>query len=113
MGLIAIYAVWIPYFTSRMQNLVWSKTGNREFRFQSELTFGSTLKLTLKNWLLIGLTMGLYWPFAKVAMTRLKLQAITVVTRVDPKALIGRAQSREGDAAGDAAGDLLGVDIGI
>lgn len=59
MGVIAIYVLWIPYFTSRMQNLVWSKTGNRDFRFQSELTFGSALKLTLKNWLLIGLTMGL------------------------------------------------------
>lgn len=46
-------------------------------------------------------------------MTRLKLQAIRVVTRVDPKTLISRAQSREGDAAGDAAGDLLGVDVGI
>ena len=113
LGVIAIYGVWVPYFTSRMQNLVWSKTGNREFRFQSELTFRSALKLNIKNWLLIGLTLGLYWPFAAVAMARLRLQAMAVLTRVDPQTLIGRARTREGDAAGDAAGDLFGVDIGL
>ena len=113
LGVIAIYGVWIPYFTSRMQNLVWSKTGNREFRFQSDLTFRSALKLTVKNWLLIGLTLGLYWPFAAVALARLKLQAMAVLTRVDPQTLIGRATTHEGEAAGDAAGDLFGVDIGL
>jgi uncharacterized membrane protein YjgN (DUF898 family) len=113
LGVIAIYGVWIPYFAARMQNLVWSKTGSREFRFQSDLTFRSALKLTIKNWLLIGLTLGLYWPFAAVAMTRLKLQAIAVLSRVDPQTLIGRARTHEGEAAGDAAGDLFGVDIGL
>ncbi|MFY7940493.1 MAG: YjgN family protein, partial [Burkholderiaceae bacterium] len=111
--LLAVYVVGIPYFTSRMQNLVWSKTGNREFRFQSNLTFRSALKLTVKNWLLIGLTLGLYWPFAAVAMARLKLQAMAVLTRVDPQALINRSKTHEGEAAGDAAGDLFGVDIGL
>jgi uncharacterized membrane protein YjgN (DUF898 family) len=113
LAMLAFYGVWIPYFTSRMQNLVWSKTGNREFRFQSHLTFRSSLKLTFKNWLLIGLTLGLYWPFAAVAMARLKLQAMAVLTRVDPQALINRSKTHEGDAAGDAAGDLFGVDIGL
>jgi uncharacterized membrane protein YjgN (DUF898 family) len=113
LGMIAIYGVWVPYFTSRMQNLVWSKTGNREFRFQSNLTFRSALKLTFKNWFLIGLTLGLYWPFAAVAMARLKLQALVVLTRVDPQTLINRSKTHEGEAAGDAAGDLFGVDIGL
>jgi uncharacterized membrane protein YjgN (DUF898 family) len=113
LGVIAIYGVWIPYFAARMQNLVWSKTGNREFRFQSALTFRSALKLTIKNWLLIGLTLGLYWPFAAVAMARLKLQAMAVLSRVDPQALINRSKTPEGEAAGDAAGNLFGVDIGL
>ena len=46
-------------------------------------------------------------------MTRLKLQAIAVLSRVDPQTLIGRARTHEGEAAGDAAGDLFGVDIGL
>jgi uncharacterized membrane protein YjgN (DUF898 family) len=113
LGVIAIYGVWVPYFTSRMQNLVWSKTGSREFRFQSSLTFRSALKLTFKNWFLIGVSLGLYWPFAAEAMARWRLQAVAVLTRVDPQALIYRAKTHEGEAAGDAAGDLFGVDIGL
>ncbi|MFM8900205.1 MAG: YjgN family protein [Burkholderiales bacterium] len=113
LAVMAVYVVGIPYFTSRMQNLVWSKTGSREFRFQSALTFRSALKLTLKNWFLIGLTLGLYWPFAAVAMARLKLEAMAVLTRVDPQSLISRTKTLEGEAAGDAAGDLFGVDIGL
>jgi uncharacterized membrane protein YjgN (DUF898 family) len=113
LAVMLVYGIWIPYFTSRMQNLVWSKTGNRQFRFQSALTFRSALKLTFKNWLLIALTLGLYWPFAAVAMARLKLEAMAVLTRVDPQTLISRASSHEGEAAGDAAGDLFGVDIGL
>ena len=113
LGVFVLYVVLVSYVSSRVQNLVWSKTGNREFRFQSDLTFRSALKLTFKNWLLIGLTLGLYWPFAAVAMARLKLQAVAVLTRVDPQALIYRAKTHEGEAAGDAAGDLFGVDIGL
>jgi uncharacterized membrane protein YjgN (DUF898 family) len=109
----ALYGVWAPYFTARMQNLVWSQTGNYTVRFESALTFRRTLRLTLKNWLLIGLTLGLYWPFAAVTMARLKLEAMSVQTRVDPQALIDRARAHDGEAAGDAAGDVFGVDVGL
>jgi len=46
-------------------------------------------------------------------MARLKLEAVGVVTRVDPEMLASRARATEGDAAGDAAGDLFGFDIGF
>ena len=107
------YAVGGAYFTASMQNLVWSQTGNREFRFRSALTFRNMLKLKLKNWFFIALWLGFYWPFAAVATARLKLEAMAVLTRVDPQHLIGQAMVQEGDAAGDAAGDLFGLDIGL
>ena len=63
--------------------------------------------------LLVVVTLGLYWPFAAIAIARLKLEAMGIVTRVDPEALATRARATEGDAAGDAAGDLFGFDIGF
>lgn len=102
-----------PYFTSRLQNLVWTRTGNTTLRFVSELRLGSLLWLTVKNWLLVVLTFGLYWPFAAIAVTRLRLEAVTVKTRIDPELLVSQIQSAEGEAAGDAAGDLFGLDIGF
>ena len=102
-----------PYFTSRLQNLVWTRTGNASLRFVSDLRFSSFLWLTVKNWLLVVVTLGLYWPFAAVAVARMRLQAVTVKTRVDPDTLVSQIRSAEGEAAGDAAGDLFGLDIGL
>ena len=115
-GLAALLAAQIvprPYFTSRMQNLLWSRTGNKSMRFRSKLRFRPLLMLTVKNWLLMLLTLGLYWPFATIALTRMRLQAVTVITRVDPADLLDDARSAEGEAAGDVAGDLFGLDIGL
>ena len=102
-----------PYFTSRMQNLLWSRTGNSSLRFRSELNFLPLMGLMLKNWLLMALTLGLYGPFAAVALARMRLQAISITTRVNPDSLVDQARAHEGEAAGDAAGDLLGLDIGL
>jgi uncharacterized membrane protein YjgN (DUF898 family) len=112
-GLLAIQIVPRPYFTSRMQNLLWSRTGNKMMRFKSKLKFGPLLGLTIKNWTLMVLTLGLYWPFAVVAVTRMRLNSVNIITRVDPSDLVDEARGAEAEAAGDAAGDLLGLDIGL
>jgi uncharacterized membrane protein YjgN (DUF898 family) len=112
-GLLALQIVPRPYFTSRMQNLLWSRTGNNVMRFRSKLKFRPLLALTVKNWLLMLLTLGLYWPFAAVAVARMRLHAVSVVTRVDPAELLDDARAAEGEAAGDAAGDLFGLDVGL
>ena len=112
-GLLAMLVVIKPYATSRMQNLLWSRTGNASVRFLSHLRFRSLLWLTIKNWLLVVITLGLYWPFAAVALARMRLQAVTVKTRIDLDTLVSQMRHNEGEAAGDAAGDLFGVDIGL
>lgn len=113
LGLLAIFVALKPYTISRMQNLVWTQTGNTSLRFLSRLQFKPLLWLTLKNWLLVILTLGLYWPFAAVALARIRLQAVSVRTHVHPDTLVAQIQGTEGDAAGDAAGDLFGIDIGL
>ena len=112
-GILVVQLLPRPYFASRMQNLLWSRTGNSSMRFRSQLEFLPLLGLTLKNWLLMMLTLGLYWPFAAVALARMRLQAVSLTSRVDPESLIDAARAQEGEAAGDAAGDLLGLDIGF
>lgn len=115
-GLAGIFAMLIvvrPYLTSRFQNLIWTRTGNASMRFLSDLRFRRLLGLTLKNWLLVILTLGLYWPFAAIATARMRLEAVTVKTRVSPDTLVSQMRAAEGDAAGDAAGDLFGLDIGL
>ena len=115
-GFIAVATTLViakPYFISRLQNLVWTRTGNASLRFVSDLRFKSLLWLTIKNWFLVVLTFGFYWPFAAVAVARMRLQAVTVKTRNHPDTLVSQMRSAEGEAAGDAAGDLFGLDIGF
>ncbi|HYW58775.1 MAG TPA: YjgN family protein [Polaromonas sp.] len=112
-AVLAMLVVVKPYVVSRMQNLVWTRTGNASLRFRSELGFRAMLWLTIKNWLLVIVTLGFYWPFAAVAMARLRLEAVTVKTRVSPDTLVTQVKAVEGDAAGEAAGDLFGLDIGF
>ena len=109
----ALIAVVQPYMTSRLQNLVWNATRSVDIAFHSTLRFRPLLWLTLKNWFLIVITLGLYYPFASIAMTRLRLEAVTVHTRIDPDEFASRASERVDDATGDAAGDLFGIDIGL
>ena len=101
------------YGSARVQNLVWGQTSSRQLQFHSTLRFSSLLGLTLKNWLLIALTLGLYWPFAAIAQTRLRLAAVTVSSTRPLDELGGGARDSADDASGDAAGDLFGIDIGL
>ncbi len=102
-----------PYFTSRMQNLLWNRTKTTQLRFESALRYWPLAGLSLKNWLLVVITLGLYWPFAAVAMARMRLEAVSVYTRLAPDDLVARERARSGDAAGDAAGDMIGIDMGL
>ena len=110
---VAAAVVVQPYVTSRLQNLVWGRTWSRHLRFESDLRFWPLLRLTLKNWALILLTLGLYGPFAKIAMARLRLEAVTVHSLLAPDELVSTLRERVHDASGDAAGDLFGIDIGL
>jgi uncharacterized membrane protein YjgN (DUF898 family) len=108
-----VFALAGGFWTARLQNLVWGRTASARLSFTSTLRARSLAGLWLKNTLLIMLTLGLYFPFAQVASARLRLQAITVVSTLDPDELAASAGRADEAAAGDAAGDLLGFDIGL
>lgn len=102
-----------PYATTRLQNLVWSQTSGPELCFSSDLSLPSMVRVTAKNWLFTILTLGLYWPFAIVALTRLRAQAVAIETDVAVDDLVATQAPQTGDTAGDAAGDFFGIDIGL
>ncbi|WP_394789977.1 YjgN family protein [Rhodoferax sp.] len=111
--MLGVFIAIKPYAIARTQNLVWNHTGNDDLQFHSNLRFKPMFGLTLKNWLLVLLTLGLYWPFAAVAMARIRLQAASIVTHIDPDTLLGQPAGNTSAAVGDAAGDMLGIDFGL
>jgi uncharacterized membrane protein YjgN (DUF898 family) len=108
----AYVAPW-AYFTARMQNLLWSRTGNDYFRFKSELMASPYVWLQIKNYLCIVFTLGLYWPFAVVASKRMRLEAVGLRTRIGLDNIANTAQQQHSDASGDVAADFFGLDIGL
>ncbi len=102
----------VPYAMSRSQNLVWTNTRCEELRFDSKLLFLPLTWLTVKNWLLMVFTLGLYFPFATVALYRMRVESITPQLSGDIDLLQAQAAAA-GDASGDAAGDFFGIDMGL
>ncbi len=116
-GAIAFYAAllfaWGPYIGARLQNLLWTGTRSQQLVFLSRLKARSLGWLTLKNWLLIIVTLGLYRPFAVVATTRMKLDAVRIGMYGDVDGWIGAAQNRQENAIGEMGGDFFGFDVGL
>ena len=112
LALLVMFGV-APWWTTRLQNLVWTKTGNSQMRFVSRLSFRSMLWLSVKNGLLTAVTLGLYWPFAAVATARLRLEAVHIRSIVDLEDLLAGDDQRPAEAAGEAAGDFFGLDVGL
>ncbi|MEX1167380.1 MAG: DUF898 family protein, partial [Hydrogenophaga sp.] len=114
MGLYVIVPLIVgAYVGSRMQNLVWSHTQSQYLRLNSQLRMAPLLRVSLVNWLLILVTLGLYWPFAKVRLARLKLEAMSVVVEGDVDDWVAQASQDPQGALGDAAGDFFGIDMGL
>jgi uncharacterized membrane protein YjgN (DUF898 family) len=110
----AVFQVLVrPYLISRMQNLVWNGTRSQHLKFESALRLRPLMWLTAKNWFLMIVTLGLYFPFAHVATAKLRLEAVSVVSSIDPATLVGLPRDANEAAAGDAAGDMFGIDIGL
>lgn len=72
----------------RLQNLVWNHTGNRYLRFRSELDWGGYWRQQLKHHVLILLTLGIYTPWAAVHTRRMRLAAVSVISRIVPDELV-------------------------
>jgi len=107
-----VLMVPVPYAQSRSQNLVWCNTRCAELRFDSALHFAPLTGLTARNWLLMVITLGLYYPFASVAFYRMRVESVTPQLSGDLDRLQAQA-AIAGDASGDAAGDFFGIDIGL
>jgi uncharacterized membrane protein YjgN (DUF898 family) len=102
-----------PYFSARLQDLVWGRTRSTRLQFDSRLRFRALALLTAKNLLLTVATLGLYWPFAAVQLAQLRLAAISLRADGDIESWTAGATQAAADATGDAAGDVMGIDIGL
>ncbi len=112
LGVLLAQAVMQPFIAARLQRSVWSSLGLGAHRFACDLRSGSVVKLALKNVALTLATLGLYAPYAAVAMAKLRAESV----RLLPGASLDHfsAADDEGVSAfADAVGDFNDYDFGL
>jgi uncharacterized membrane protein YjgN (DUF898 family) len=109
---LAYLAAW-PYFAARIQRIVWERTTLGPFSFRTTITFRGLLPIALKNFALIAITAGLYWPFASIAWARYRIGCMSIV---GPESLDAAAATlvpaARVSAIGEGAADFFGIDVG-
>ena len=81
-------------------------------RLQSTLRTAPLFGLYLKNFLLIVVTLGIYYPWAKVATVRYQLEHTALVAQGDLDAFLVSADAG-GTATGEEISDFFDVDFGL
>ena len=99
-----------PWFSARVQNLVWNHTTLGPHRFVSDVRARRLLWIYLGNFLGILCTLGLYKPFADIRLARYRLQHIALVPAGSLDNLLADLQQPT-SATGEEAVDLFDFDI--
>ena len=98
------------YLQALLSNLVWNKASLEEHRFVSDQTFWGITGITLSNWLLILLTLGLFWPWAKVRLAAYRASRTAVLVAGSLEHFVAGA-TLEKNALGEEIADVFDFDI--
>ncbi|MDY7025125.1 MAG: YjgN family protein [Pseudomonadota bacterium] len=109
---IVAYYVLLAFKQYRIRNLVFNHLQLDENRFESQVEFFPWLRIILTNALLIGITLGLFIPFAKVREMNY-LSSVTYVHAMESLGNFAEHEHHTDDATGEAAGDILDLDVGF
>ena len=101
-----------PYFTSRLQNLIWKHTHLDAHQLGSDLTARGLFWVKFTNLLGIVLTFGLYKPFADVRLARYRLEHMWLEPQGALDEFVRDAQ-QEVAAFGEEAAEIFDVDISL
>lgn len=110
-----IYIVLVgqAFMAAKLQNILWNHTWTERLRFDSGLPVWQYVGLQSQNWLLILITAGFYYPYAKVRAVRLRLESVVMTIEGLPVEWMASGREDGIHAAGDAAENQLGIDIGF
>lgn len=102
----------VPYFISRIQNLVWNNTRLDEHRFDSSLSARGLAWIIFSNFLFIVLTLGLFKPFADIRLARYKIEHMALLPSGSIDEFIASEQQQIA-ATGTETAEIFDVDIGF
>ncbi|MEN7526042.1 YjgN family protein [Cupriavidus sp. DL-D2] len=115
LGVITFYIALLlilPIFQAKMQNLIWNSTTLAPHRFQSNVSARKLFGIMIGNMVLTALTLGLYYPFARVRTARYRVASMTMLAASPLDEFVAGEQQQVG-ALGDATADWYDIDIAL
>jgi uncharacterized membrane protein YjgN (DUF898 family) len=105
------YSILIPYFVARLQNMTWQATRLEGVAFDSKLSVGGYVVLTLKNLILTIATLGLWRPFGWIQAIKMRIESVAWLGA--PALIASQLNAEAGTTAGSEAAEFFGVDLGL
>lgn len=99
-----------PWFSARMQNLVWNGTALGPHGFASDVRARDLLVIYLTNFLAILLTLGLFKPFADIRLAKYRLEHMALAAHGDLDEFVA-GQTGKVSATGEETAEVFDVDI--
>ncbi|MDR1275259.1 MAG: DUF898 family protein [Candidatus Accumulibacter sp.] len=110
--LLATQIATLAYFQSRAANFVWDHTTLDRRQFVSTQAFKELFAILVSNGLLTLLSLGLYWPWAKVKLAAYRARNTVLVAEGGLDNFVGKV-SEETRAAGEEILDVFDFDIAL
>ncbi len=107
---IGIFGVLTPIFIGYVQNTLWNNMTLGELSFSSTVSTVELTKIMFKNLILTALTLGLYRPFAKVALIKYRLESIAIIPAVALDNFVAD-QQEQASAVGEETAEWFGLDF--
>lgn len=109
---LGLWLFLLPYIRVRSTNLVWNHLMVEGIRFSSTLKVMTYFRLIAGNLILLLLTVGLYWPWAKMRVARYRANCLELLS---PAALDGFVAGElvNAPAVGDEVSDMMDMDIAL
>jgi uncharacterized membrane protein YjgN (DUF898 family) len=111
-ALILIGVVLAPAFHALITNLIWNNTRLGEHRIECNMSPLGLMWLTVSNFVLVIVTLGMFIPWAMVRLARFQLEAMRLVPATDLQEFVAAAPEDVG-AIGSEATSAFDFDIAL
>ena len=109
---LVLYLYLFAYFSVKTTNLLFNTSSLSHHRFEAGLKTGEYMMLVLTNSLGVAVTLGLFFPFAKVRTAQYKFQHLTLLASGDLEGFIDD-EEQQVSALGEEVGDFFDMDFGL
>ena len=109
---LALYLYLFAFYSVKTTNLLFNSSQLAAHRFKADLRIKEYLLLVFTNSLATALTLGMFYPWAKIRTLRYKFSRLSLIASGDIDTFIAAEQKQVG-SVGEEMSDFFDIDIGL